>query len=121
MDAAANPRNSRREMPVSTASFVLGTGARDARSRSSWLGRLFLLFTTGLLFMCPALEATESICGGRPQCADSELSLLMQRANVRHQGMNLILAKRTLEGRHSALAIGNDLNQFCIRELLDYR
>ena len=35
--------------------------------------------------------------------------------------MNLILAKRALEGRHSSLAIGNDLGELRIGHLLDLR
>src|SRR6266481_8506651 len=50
-----------------------------------------------------------------------ELLLLMQRTNARHQVVNLILAERTLEGRHSALAIGNDLSEFRIGQFLYYR
>src|SRR5437867_13277213 len=45
----------------------------------------------------------------------------MQRMNVRHQRLNLILAERTLEGRHPALAVRNDLSEFRIAQLLDYR
>jgi hypothetical protein len=43
-----------------------------------------------------------------------ELLLLMQRTNVRHQGLNLIIAERTLEGGHSALGTGDDLSEFRI-------
>src|SRR6202007_2973655 len=44
---------------------------------------------------------------------------MVKRANVCNQAVNLRLAKRTLERRHSALAIRNDLSQFCILLLLD--
>src|SRR6266481_9122125 len=50
-----------------------------------------------------------------------ELFLLMQQANVRHQSVNLLLAERILERGHSTLAIGNDLSEFRIRQLLDHR
>src|SRR5260370_3839723 len=43
------------------------------------------------------------------------------RPNLLHQGVNLILAERTLEGRHSALAVGNDFRKFRIGQLLDFR
>src|SRR6266849_1633375 len=45
------------------------------------------------------------------QRSPPELLSWMQRANVRHQGVNLLLAERTLERRHSALAVGNDLSE----------
>jgi hypothetical protein len=48
-----------------------------------------------------------------------QLFLLMQRANVRHLGANLILFEGILEGRHSALAVGNYLGEFRIGQLLD--
>ena len=38
-----------------------------------------------------------------------------------HERMNLILAERILERRHSPLTVGNDLSELCIGELLDYR
>src|SRR6266481_7173810 len=49
----------------------------------------------------------------------SELLFLAQRTNVANQIVNLRLAQRTLEGRHSALAVGNDLSEFRIGPLLD--
>jgi len=45
----------------------------------------------------------------------------MQRANVRYQRVNLILAERILEGRHSSLTVRNDLCELPIGQLLDYR
>src|SRR5580704_18880195 len=52
---------------------------------------------------------------------ESKLFFTTQRANVGYERMNLILAKRTLERRHSALAIGNDLSELRIGDLLDLR
>src|SRR2546422_10485849 len=49
-----------------------------------------------------------------------QLFLLMQRANVRHQGVNLILSERIFEGRHSSLAVGHYLSEFRIGHLLDH-
>jgi hypothetical protein len=49
----------------------------------------------------------------------SQLFLCSQRANVRHKAVNLVLAERTLEGRHSGLAVGNYLSEFRIGQLLD--
>src|SRR6266853_4885867 len=51
----------------------------------------------------------------------SELFLLAQRTNVRHQSVNLILAERTLERGHSTLAARNCLSELRIRQLLDCR
>src|SRR6266403_3388958 len=56
-----------------------------------------------------------------PAIQHPELLSLTQRANVAHQLVNLRLAQRTLEGRHSALAVGNDLSELRIGQLLDYR
>src|SRR5260370_21618161 len=61
----------------------------------------------------PALRETQHI--------DFKLFLLTQRAIVRHQRVNLILAERVFERGHSALAIGNDLSELRIGQLLDYR
>jgi hypothetical protein len=49
------------------------------------------------------------------------LLLSMQRSNVLHQRVNLILTQRTLKRRHSPLALRNDLRQLGIGEFLDYR
>src|SRR5258706_12923020 len=38
----------------------------------------------------------------------------MQRTDVRHQRVNLIVTERALERRHSALAVRNDLSEFRI-------
>jgi hypothetical protein len=46
---------------------------------------------------------------------------MMERANVSSQLLNLILAERILKGRHSVLAIGNDLRELRIRQLLHSR
>ena len=53
----------------------------------------------------------------KPQCTECELFLLMQRANVRYQRMNLILTERILENvaqvpeqRHFRLAAERLLN-----------
>src|SRR6202040_3335310 len=50
-----------------------------------------------------------------------DLFLLMQRANVPYERMNLIRAERTLEGRHSPLTVGNDLSELPIGQVLDCR
>src|SRR5882762_395063 len=63
----------------------------------------------------------ESTCSCETKRTESVLFLLMQRANIGHQRVNLFLAKRILERRHSALAIGNDLSEFGIRQLFDRR
>src|SRR6266852_13825 len=49
------------------------------------------------------------------QHSKSELLFLAQRADVRQQSVNLLLAERILERGHSALAIGNDLSELRIR------
>src|SRR5258708_20699840 len=61
------------------------------------------------------LKESNHIASAGNQRTKSELLLLMQRANVRHQSVNLLLAERILERGHSALAIGNDLSEFRIR------
>src|SRR6266446_5503542 len=50
MDAAADPRNPRREMPASEASLVLETDGRYGCGESSLFGWFFLLSMTNLLF-----------------------------------------------------------------------
>src|SRR5271167_3040606 len=55
------------------------------------------------------------------QCVAYNLFFRAQRANVSYERMNLILAERTLERRHSALTVGNDLGELCIGHLLDFR
>src|SRR5712664_1055757 len=59
--------------------------------------------------------------GRRNATTESELFLLAQRTNVRHQSVNLILAERTLERGHSTLAVRNCLSELRIRQLLDCR
>ena len=52
MDAAANPRNPRREMPASSW-LLLETDARYESGEFSWLGWFFLLSTKNLFFKRP--------------------------------------------------------------------
>jgi hypothetical protein len=73
-----------------------------------------------LIFASIALHVESSMalfCG--TQRTASELFFPTQGTNVRHQGVNLGLAERILEGRHSGLAVGNYLSEFCIGQLLD--
>src|SRR5260370_34188970 len=58
---------------------------------------------------------------GKTQRIGSELFFPTQRANVRYEGMNLILAERILEGRHSTFTIANDFSKLRIGQLLDCR
>jgi len=74
---------------------------------------------TYLLLKRRASERTNPIAREVTQRTESGLFFSTQRANVRYEGMNLILAERILEGRHSALAVGNDLSEFRIGKLLD--
>jgi hypothetical protein len=68
-----------------------------------------------------ASEESKDICHYRAPRTESELFLLVQRTNVRHQSVNLILVERILERGHSALAIGNDFSELRIRQFLNYR
>jgi hypothetical protein len=67
------------------------------------------------------LERYPTLVSAGPAIQHPELLSLTQRANVAHQVVNLRLAQRTREGRHSALTVGNDLSELRIGQLLDYR
>src|SRR6267142_6397594 len=66
-----------------------------------------------------SLKNQTTFTGGGTPLTESELFLLAQRTNVRHQSVNLILAERTLERGHSTLAVRNCLSELRIRQLLD--
>src|SRR5882762_7350648 len=68
-----------------------------------------------------SLKNQTTFTGGGTPLTESELFLLAQRTNVRHQSVNLILAERTLERGHSTLAVRNYLSELSIGQLLDYR
>src|SRR6266404_1390280 len=87
------------------------------RIMSFFLPRLILVLHKPL----PMLKTRATLPPALRQHLESELLFLMQRTNVRHQRLNLILAERTLEGRHPALAVRNDLSEFRIGQFLDYR
>src|SRR3979490_1095130 len=90
----------------------------SARFRYGFAQRVDLGFHTSQLALSSDLEAPATgMLLLRTQSAESEnqLFLCSQRANIRNQGVNLIRAERILEGRHSALAVGNCLSEFRIR------
>jgi hypothetical protein len=47
------------------------------------------------------------------------LFLFSKRANMLHQGLDLVRAERTLKGRHAGLAFGNNLSEFRVGQSLD--
>src|SRR5712672_1783412 len=67
------------------------------------------------------LEKRRALQPAKRRLQASELFLLAKRTNVCHQSVNLVLAERTLERGHSALAVRNYLSELGIGQLLDLR